>query len=775
MTPRSAAAAVRSRVLRHGTGCVCKGIPGQAAAVTALPGRSVGPANQQQHQSVPHGQGCYRQESDCLGCGAKVFFDRMFHGFCFFTRGDAVLRRGRALPRPRPRRGLWRLAPRRPRRAAPAGLLLLALLLAWSGPARAQTPPPMPRAKQGRMDLAGWDMAARGPVRLSGEWEFYPGQLLSPKDFQAGRPRDDAAVYVVPQPWNRARADNEAMGTDTGFATLRLRLTPASGEPRPALALANLNSAYRLWIDGAPAAGSGVVGPDAATEIPVPAKQIVPFADTGGAVDLVLQISNHHARDGGLLAPVWLGPQTTLAAWRDRDIGLSMFFIGAFCVLGLYHAALYVVRRADRAPLYFSLYCFGWMGNYAASDSSGWAIRLFFPDLTSRVLDPLALSCFFTTIPVGYAFFRSLYPGEFSRQLQWFCNILCAAFVAVALFASGLTLNALLPWHYLASSLLIVYCLRSLHQAWRRQRDEAGFFLAGFCVLGLIGLNDMLVDMHRLPSVPLLPVGMLAFSLSQSFALSHRFSQAFASEERLAAALADKNLRLETEMAERTRLEQQLVTVSEEERRRISLELHDGLCQGLTAARLRCDALLPGQGASGADSQAHGRLSGLLDALVGQAYDLSRGLWPLEHDGPGPSFREMLRRLAESSAVPIEFHRDMACQACPGSHLAQLYRIAQEAVANALKHARPGRIVVSLTCPGGQGTVLAVRDDGCGRTRAKPSAGGLGLGIMVHRTRLLGGELRILDAPDGGTEVVCATHCPNEAGGLAAPDARGAA
>jgi signal transduction histidine kinase len=653
-------------------------------------------------------------------------------------------------------------------------LLTLALLLAPGSPGRAGTPPPMPRAEKGVVDLAGWDMAASGPVRLDGEWEYYPRQLLTPNDFQAGAPRREAGIYVVPQPWNRARSDQEAMGSDTGCATLRLRLEPALRVARPALALFGLNSAYRLWIDGVPAAGSGTVGTDSATEIPAPAKQIVPFADTGRPVDIVLQVSNHHARDGGLVAPVWLGSQATLGAWDNRDMATAMFFVGAFCLMGLYHAVLYGLRPATIAPLYFSLYCFGWMGNYAASDSSGWAIRLFFPDLTARFLDPLALSCFFITIPVGYAFFRSLYPLEFSRHLQWFCNVLCVVFVGVALGASGLTLNTVLPWHYLASSLLIVSCLRSLYRAWRRKRDEAGFLLAGFCVLGLIGLNDMLVDLHCLPSTPLLPVGMLVFSLSQAFALSHRLSRAFASEEKLAADLADKNQRLETEMAERTRLEQRIVTVGEEERRRISLELHDGLCQGLTAARLRCDALSPGDGAAGAAGEALARLSGLLDALVDQAYDLSRGLWPLEHDGVGigPSFREMIRRQAASSAIPIEFHREMPCQACRRPHLAQLYRIAQEAVANALKHARAGRIVVSLTCPAGQGAVLAVRDDGCGRSGAKASAGGLGLGIMAHRARLIGGELRILDVPGGGTEVVCTAPCPGEAAGGGAPESR---
>ncbi|MYL83007.1 histidine kinase [Desulfovibrio aerotolerans] len=697
----------------------------------------------------------------------------MFHVFFFFLCGAAVFRRGRAFPCARPCR-TPALGWAKPVAGAnrPCLLLALVLLLPLCSPAQAETLPTMPQAQNGRVNLAGWDMAIQGPLRLDGEWEYYPGQLLSPKDFQAGVPRTGGAVYVVPNPWNRARTDQEAMGADTGFATLRLRLEPALGAGQPALALLGVNAAYHLWIDGAPAAGSGVVGTDAATEIPAPAKQIVSFANTGRPVDIVLQLSNHHTRDGGLLAPVWLGSQATLAAWRDRDNATAMFFIGAFCIMGLYHAALYWVRQTNIAPLYFSLYCFGWMGNYAASDSSGWAIRLFFPDLTARFLDPLALSCFFATIPVGYAFFRSLYPLEFSKHLQWFCNMLCVVFVLVALFASGRTLNTVLPWHYLASSLLIASCLYCLYQAWRRKRDEAGLLLAGFCVLGLIGLNDMLVDMHCLPSIPLLPVGMLVFSLSQAFALAHRFSQAFASEKRLAGALVDKNLRLETEMAERNRLEQQIVTISEEERRRISLELHDGLCQGLTAARLRCDALSPEGGRKGAGGEALVRLSSLLDTLVGQAYDLSRGLWPLEHDGVGPSFREMLRRQAESSAIPIEFHRDMPCQACPRSHLAQLYRIAQEAVANALKHARPGRIIVSLACPAGQGTVLAVRDDGCGRCRDKAPTGGLGLGIMAHRARLIGGELRILDTPGGGTEVVCTAPCPGIADGAVAADSQ---
>lgn len=619
---------------------------------------------------------------------------------------------------------------------------------------------PMPRARDGVIDLTGWSLDRDGPVRLDGGWELYPGRFAGPDDFAAGSPDTGGASYVLPGPWNREGTDGGAMGADTGYATLRLRVQGGPGTARPALALFNVNAAYRLWIGGELAAASGRVGTDAAGEVPLPSRRLIPFDNAGGSTDLVLQISNYHYRDGGLLAPVWLGPLEAMQAVQDREIGAAAFFVGAFLIMGLYHLGLYWFRRKNPSTLYFALYCLAWMGNFAASDTSGFVMRLAFPGLGAVFLDSLALGAFFVSVPVGYAFFRSLYPAEFSRRLEKAVIAVCAVFVGVAVLAPGMPLSRVLPLYYLISCLLIAYCLQRLYTAVRRGRHEAAFLFAGFVVLGAVGVNDMLTDMKILDSRPLLPMAMLVFILFQAFALSRRLSRAFAAEERLSGALEEKNAALTAEMAERTRLEGRIVSVSEDERRRISLELHDGLCQGLTAARLRLDAVSANMPEGGRDAGLD-RLSGLLDNLVDQAYDLSRGLWPLEHDGVGvgPSFRDMIRRLAENGDIPVEFHRERACEGCRNPHLVQIYRIAQEAVANAVKHSGASRIEVSLTCPGGREALLTVRDDGRGRAAGKASPGGLGLGIMAHRARIIGGELRIGDAPGGGTLVACRVPC----------------
>lgn len=156
-----------------------------------------------------------------------------------------------------------------------------------------------------------------------------------------------------------------------------------------------------------------------------------------------------------------------------------------------------------------------------------------------------------------------------------------------------------------------------------------------------------------------------------------------------------------------------------------------------------------------------GKLSALLDELVDHAYDLSHGLWPLEHDaqGAGPSLADMIHRFSRSSGVPIAFTQERGCERCRGGHTTQLFRIAQEALSNAVKHAEPSRIEVRFHCAPGGLASLTVRDNGIGRAAAKRSKGGLGMGIMAHRARMIGGALRVEDAEGGGTVVRCSSPC----------------
>ena len=150
---------------------------------------------------------------------------------------------------------------------------------------------------------------------------------------------------------------------------------------------------------------------------------------------------------------------------------------------------------------------------------------------------------------------------------------------------------------------------------------------------------------------------------------------------------------------------------------------------------------------------------------MGQAYDLSRGLWPVEHAdfGTGPCLEDLARRMSESSGVRIEYKENLACESCSNEHLVQLFRIAQEAVNNAVKHASPSQVIISLECSADKHLRLEVRDDGIGHVAADSSTpGGLGMHIMRYRARVIGGEFAIRDASPSGTIISCSLLCDNE-------------
>jgi len=646
--------------------------------------------------------------------------------------------------------------PDRPGKVARLACWAVLALLVCAGAARAGLDEP--RAVRGVLDLSGWDWSGPDALPLEGEWELYCGRLLTPGDF-AGPNRPAPQGYLA-LPGDHAAFVARCPGQEQAGATLRLTLLPGEAPRLVSLRLFGLKAGFALWVDGVLMAQGGGLGMDrqdvanSRTGLPM----IVRLG--GKPSEVVLQLAAPQYWERDVYLPVSLGTADAVWSRQVRAWGLAAFFTGSLLVMGLYHLALFAWRKKSLSTLYFGVYCLLWMVNYACSDTSDWVLRLALPGVPASVVDPAALISFFLSIPVGYRFFRSLYPVEFPWSVQLAADLLAGLYTLLALALPMAELSPLVPVYYAVSSGLIFFCLFMLYRALRHGREGAQFILAGFFILGLAGLNDMLLDTGVVRTVPLIPVGMFVYILFQSFALARLFSRAFTAVETLSSELEENNRSLEEEMAERTRLASEVVTVSEEERRRVSHDLHDGLCQQLTGARLRLAALGRLAPGSAEERRELAALGELLEQSTTHAYDLSRGLWPVEHGqgGAGPSLEELARRVSESSGVAIRLTRELACARCVDERMVQLYRIAQEAVANAVKHARPTRVDISLRCDG-LTLALRVQDDGPGVQPGGASPGGLGMRIMAYRSRMIGAEFSVERAPGGGCLVTCRLGC----------------
>ncbi len=631
---------------------------------------------------------------------------------------------------------------------------LLALLLLTLGGGCAPRDADMPVAEYGVFDLTGWDLVGDGPVALDGQWEFYWDRLLAPEDFKPDlAPPQPSGFMNLPGTWKGYELEGRPL-PGQGQATFRLRLLPGPGDLQLALRIVGIHAAYRLWADGRLIAESGVVGLSPANESPHRSLVLARFTSQGVPIDLVLQVSNHGFRRGGLLYSVLLGLPNQLELIHSRIWSWGMFFVGSLLIMAVYHLVLYFLKRKESSTLYFSLGCLLLICYYVTSDPSDWLIKLFILKADPEIIQKISVISYPIMSSCTYRFYRYLYPLEFSRFIQNLCDLRNIAFVLIVLTQPNLVVYTVLYWFALSTVLLNCYFLVMLIICVRRGRDGASFLLLGYLFFSAATLSEIYGHIIGFSEGSILMFGFLAFVLFQALAMAQRFATAFTAVENLSADLR-------TEMDERSRLEREIINVSEEERRRLSHDLHDGLCQQLVGTRVRCATLarrpIAEQGVAADVSE----IASLLQDSVSQAYNLSRGLWSVElaPGEVGASLAELARHVGQSSGVDISYSERLACAPCCNEHLVQLYRIAQEAVTNAVKHARAGRIAITLTCGPNRRLTLTVRDDGVGRQAAGRSAGGLGLRIMAYRARMIGATLSIDDAETGGTMVACSLAC----------------
>ena len=217
-------------------------------------------------------------------------------------------------------------------------------------------------------------------------------------------------------------------------------------------------------------------------------------------------------------------------------------------------------------------------------------------------------------------------------------------------------------------------------------------------------------------------------------------------------------LRAEEGMRESRRelqyLSGQLIQAQEDERRRVARELHDDLNQGLALLSVEIDLLGHGLNGSSDGRKRVRELSARVKELSSVVHDLSHQLHPskLEQLGLVAAVRGLCKELARHHALAVEFiHRDVP-EMIPEATALCLYRIAQEALRNVIKHGRTDRARVELIGTA-MGLRLQVRDDGAGFDPAARGKAGLGLVSMRERLFLVGGEITIESRPGSGTRI----------------------
>ena len=210
------------------------------------------------------------------------------------------------------------------------------------------------------------------------------------------------------------------------------------------------------------------------------------------------------------------------------------------------------------------------------------------------------------------------------------------------------------------------------------------------------------------------------------------------------------------DITERKRLEKEILEISEREQRRIGQDLHDGLCQHLAGIEMLAQVLAQKLAKKSKDGAARAtEIAKAVRESISQTRLLARGLSPvtLESEGLMSALTELALNTEKIFRVRCKFDCPEVVKLNDHAAATHLFRIAQEAVSNAIKHGKAKKISIQLREDASH-LRLRVSDDGVGFPEKFSASTGMGLRIMQSRIGMVGGTVSIERQPAGGTCVI---------------------
>lgn len=632
-----------------------------------------------------------------------------------------------------------------------------------------------PRAKGGLLDLRHWRFEASGAVELRGEWGF--GWGGDPTSAFAGQPH---GFVTQPAVWNRTG------NPGNGRATLSLTILLPGGGPPLALAVPDVNSAYRLHINGSPAISVGRLGDDSAEEVPVYLRPLVRVPPGVERLDLVMEISNHHHFEGGMSRPIRIGPVESLD--HDQEIRelVSVASLGALGVVLLLQLAFWAGGRRERAFLLFAAFT-ALMA--ARASASGLVYAMVDANLRSDLWYLLPAYVTLFAFPGIYlAFLRELFPSEVPRWV-----VLPAVVVSMAALACAIALPPAFytrlrdPFQILILVMPIIGAIL-LGLAVHRRRVGALWMLAGSTAFLATVVNDSLHYQRVIASTDLSSLGFAALAVGYAAALGLRL---FRSERMASQRLEVLNRDLEAKVAERTRRLAEAKAAAE----RASLAKSEFLAvmsheirtplHGFTNLMELLDR------STLSDSQRT-----YVDTLRSTGQDLSRLLGDILDMAQIEAGRTRLDYVAfdltallddliahgtsAAKAKDLGFEADLAPN-LPGAVLGDeraVRRIVTKFLDNAIKFTAAGTIRLNVLLSDKGRVHFAVTDCGCGvppeqrdaifapftqvdsSSRREHGGSGLGLAICKSLAVMMGGTIGMKPAQAGGSVFWCSLPLP---------------
>lgn len=566
------------------------------------------------------------------------------------------------------------------------------------------------------------------PIDLSGLHKISPGDDLawaSPEYDDTGWKR-----IRIPASWQSQGFEPE---NGMGWYRIHFEVRDMAGTRPLGVFCGRIGDVDEVFLNGHKIGGEGVMG-DRRVEAPfvqrlyrIPRSLLLPGEDNL----LAVRVMNTYVTGGIFENPVLLGDYSDLLPLKiKRENAMTrvdLILLVSLLVFVLFFFLIHLSGVREREYLAFAVFVLLYTVEYLLD-----SLIFYQSGLKTHNLQKLVASLM-TLLPASFLIFLSLAVKQrMTRLLKWI--LLSYGVLAVAfLFSVDPGTHLVMVYVWMALSLVSAWlAARYSVKAYRRNVQQSAVFLVAIGVVCLGTVNWILELLGVLPareiygrsvSEYILPVAILCFV----YAIDVRFSESLQGIKTFS---------------------EKILMAHEEERKRLARDLHDGLGQSLLTTKFNLERMNQ-ERQDGVVRSAVEELSGNIDELR----EISAGLRPpfLEEMGLPAALKMYGNRVAKKTGVEIDVKADLASR--PRSLIEEnLFRIVQESISNASKHASATHITVRLEGSKDR-LVMEVEDNGPGFDYGKIRSEGLGIGLstMSERASLMGGTFSIRSGRQGTT------------------------
>lgn len=413
-------------------------------------------------------------------------------------------------------------------------------------------------AQEAYFDLSEYDFESNGPVKLNGEWEFYWHQF--PDIFNSNN-KEQIEYREIPQNWEKYQKDAESLPL-YGYATYRLRIRLADTDRIYALRINRVFTAYKLWIDGNLCAERGQIAADKENAQAKIMPATVFFKPQQSELELILQVSNYHYYQSGIVDAIELGTSEQMATENENKRLYDLLLAGIILGIGIYHLSLYFIFHKDASPFYFAILCF--MVFLQIVFEGDMVFSSAFPAMNLQTEESLQTIEHFLISPAMIHMMYHMFNQKISRKALLFIDL---SSIAAILALLAMPFEFLYPIWTLYSPIIIfnlIYILFFLLRGVLSGKKSSIIAFSGFLCFALTGIYDVLISLKIMSPPFLLPYGLLVFIFCQCWIIARKYSLAFNKIEILSEDLQESNKYLRQAY---DKVEQQVLERTEELRK----------------------------------------------------------------------------------------------------------------------------------------------------------------------------------------------------------------